>query len=460
MYSIKLVIAGYLLPLVLCYFAWGKAKSKIKVFQAVWVFGIMFMLNAYGLMYAVIYSESVLPLGLSLEKYYIGSVINLVFILLWGIGYWIGVKKNIVLYYDNKKKRKVTRVGIWTLRALILVSGISTLIFYSMGISYGVTVFDYSSLPVYFGPIAAFKNLLIPTVAAYLILLDDIRVQGYSLQICSVEKLLWFLIALRIVAGLTLDMQRGDIVNPVLITLIIIVVKRYVVSRNKILASVSAAAIVIIFVSPILDILRQPEAYNKNISIENVTTVIDKVSESNESGLLSLSTIMYVPYSKAILPSSTYALTREVKENGNSFFSTYDDPILDMVPRFVWPDKPWPLSVDGKNRGTAAGLAAENLGDNNIIWVIGGGTMYWHFGWIGVILGGIIVGFLWGQITQKMLLSSSPFLIIVFFSIMGWGIHYLEGIDKLILKLFRSARALLLIWIPISIIVNVLNNKK
>ena len=97
---------------------------------------------------------------------------------------------------------------------------------------------------------------------------------------------------------------------------------------------------------------------------------------------------------------------------------------------------------------------------SNILWGMGGGTMYWQFGWPGVLLGGLMVGLIWGLMTQKMLLSTNPLLIIVYLSLLGWGINYVSSLDKLFLDILRNLRAILMVWLPLLLVVDAVDGKE
>ena len=88
-------------------------------------------------------------------------------------------------------------------------------------------------------------------------------------------------------------------------------------------------------------------------------------------------------------------------ETTNDF--AYDHPyygvFFSVIPRSIWTEKPVPGSKDGTYYGTIPFLLGKiRYGSDNLTLTAHGPiTMYWQFGWIGVIFGGLLSGFLIGN---------------------------------------------------------------
>lgn len=438
--------AAFLAPCMLYY----GAKSSRRVFPLLWVWALMFMLNGYGLIYYNMSTVRLLPFGVEYNDYIDGAFINWIFISVWSISYLVGSYYPLKLN-TKKTARKTTirRSTVWLIKTLIVISLLGNFVFYSLQIPYGYTVFNYKSLPLYevFGIIASFRNLLIPSVGAYLIISPSIRKRSLmSNSAVFSDKILWTIIGVRVIAGVTLDMQRGDILYPILAVFIIVLARGHIIKVTDIAKYLVVVGIPLMIISPVLDQLRRPDVYNKNISYTNIMRAVGEIQDRSTYSSL-LSTVTYEPYSKSILPASTALLRREARKNGHVYFSTYDSIVLDLVPRFIWEEKPWPLSVSGDRLGTSSSVAARNAGLRNQIWTIGGGSMYWQLGWLGVILGGIIVGLIWGNLAYRVFTYNNVYVIIVFLSLMGWGLNFVTSIDSLALDLMKLLRVLFPLWL-------------
>jgi hypothetical protein len=84
----------------------------------------------------------------------------------------------------------------------------------------------------------------------------------------------------------------------------------------------------------------------------------------------------------------------------------YDRPyygvLFSFIPRAIWTEKPVPGSKDGTYYGTIPFLLGKiRYGSDNLTLTAHGPiTMYWQFGWIGVIFGGLLSGFFMGNIIK------------------------------------------------------------
>jgi len=77
-------------------------------------------------------------------------------------------------------------------------------------------------------------------------------------------------------------------------------------------------------------------------------------------------------------------------------FKPYVGIPFSWIPRYFLPNKPMVSSVDGTPFGQPPFIASFlRLGrDGNSTSVSPSSVMYWHFGWMGITLGGIVIGFL------------------------------------------------------------------
>lgn len=429
---------------------YGVENSR-RIFPLVWVWALMFMLNGYGLIYYNVSTVSFLPLGVKYDNYVDGAFINWIFVSVWSISYLVGSYYPLKLN-TKKTERKTTirRSTVWLIKTLIVASILGNFVFYSLQIPYGYTVFNYKSLPLYevFGIIASFRSLLIPSVGAYLIISPSIRKRNLvSGSAVFSDKILWTIVGIQAILGITLDMQRGDILYPMLAVFIIILARGYLIKVTNIAKYLIVIGIPLMVVSPLLDQLRRPAVHSKNISYTSIMRAVSEIENRSAHYSSLLSTVTYEPYRKSILPASTALLRREAKKNGYVYFSTYDSVVLDMVPRFIWEEKPWPLSVSDDRLGTSSSVAARNAGQANQVWTIGGGSMYWQLGWLGVVVGGTIVGLVWGNLAYRVFTYNNVYAIIVFLSLMSWGLNFVTSIDSFALDLMRLLRVLFPLWL-------------
>lgn len=134
---------------------------------------------------------------------------------------------------------------------------------------------------------------------------------------------------------------------------------------------------------------------------------------------------------------------------GFAYLRPYYGVLCAWIPRILWSGKPYPGSFDG----TYATSPEYLLGYIRTgIW--GGyhsatrpaaGVMYWHFGWLGVLLGGAIIGMLWRILIEASTKDNSQLGIIAFLMIISQIIIPGDNLDKVLLFASRSFILLLIL---------------
>jgi len=92
-------------------------------------------------------------------------------------------------------------------------------------------------------------------------------------------------------------------------------------------------------------------------------------------------------------------------KHGFAGFTPYKGVVASWVPRIIWENKPFPGSYDGSIATHPAFLLGSMqsgaVGGYHTMTKPSSGAMYLHFGWIGIIIGGLIVGIIWRLIINN-----------------------------------------------------------
>ncbi|MDY6894107.1 MAG: hypothetical protein SVO01_01625 [Thermotogota bacterium] len=199
--------------------------------------------------------------------------------------------------------------------------------------------------------------------------------------------------------------------------------------------------IALILANPVIDIARsEARGYGGRFAI--VDAFQDYYSGTSKTS------IWYKFAQKTIPPATTYALYKTVEQKTFVGLATYPSILYDIVPRIVWPGKPIPLSVNGNFSGQAARIAASFFIPDTTTswWTVGAGTMYWQFGTVGVLLGGLLVGGIWGCFTRITISCRSVFLWLLFFMVFYYGFYLFKGLDVVLYRLVKHGFYIFIFW--------------
>lgn len=415
---------------------------------------IMTISNVPIIFYDKIIGNDAIYGTLSFESIFKGTVINLVFLLFWEFGYLIGLKLKVVSKQRLISERQF-KIGIF----LLLFTLVFYLEYYTQHYSYAYTDDLYrgeASLEAKsFGIKGALRMLFVPINAALLISYYRRKSAGKLTKFYKEKQwfiyLLWLILIGSIFIGLTQDLQRGDIVKPFLMIAIILLIKG--IKTKTIVINLVVLGLGLMIISPFLDILRTRGFYDRNFSVENIidmtnnTKALEHVHIS-KSGVLSFENILTQVARKNVLPKTSGALAQYSDREGFVYFSTFPSIILDIFPRFVFPQKPFPLSSDHTKETTAMAISAiESGSEGSVFWESGGGTLYWQFWWIGVIFGGFMVGFVWAISIKYGFQCNSLLILVLLIGNIRWGLPLLLGIDNFFITILRGFKPILVLFV-------------
>lgn len=390
-------------------------------------------------------------------------LVNLIYLLLWQIGFWIGTRFSLI--YKNKQYSKQ---DFWTLFLGLCVSSVFYLYFLSQNHTYGIGLEIYSGENVAsnlsVGFTGGFKGLFVPMIAALLIVSyrkgPGFKIFGLKPQFIKI--LLWLLLIATIGVAAIQELQRGAIVQSVI--LIVIVLLSAGIYFRRIFIVIPVFGVVLFTISPIIDLLRNPWKFNKQVSVENVEEILTDprhlkyLMVEDASELFSLDYTMKQIARKSYVTITTAALIKNAEEKGFKYFQTYPSIFFEFVPRAIIPDKPIPLSTDGTKASTAMVLAGIESGYKSGVsfWESGAGSLYWQFSYPGLILGSFIIGILWSIYLKHAFYSNSIFLLLIVLINLRWGLPLILGLDNFFFEIFSGIK-LLSFLIAISILLSYLN---
>lgn len=163
--------------------------------------------------------------------------------------------------------------------------------------------------------------------------------------------------------------------------------RRWMIVPATILCTISYLT----FVMPIITTYRN-SGYNTSYGGPSLAQAIEIYSGKSSSE--EVDSVTWIPspieafLERQFESSAASFLYREVATDGLRYGETFQDLLVALIPRVLYPDKPalsrgtWFYSYTG----TTADVAPSNLGMTAI------GEWYWNFGWFGVIVGMTITG--------------------------------------------------------------------
>jgi hypothetical protein len=153
--------------------------------------------------------------------------------------------------------------------------------------------------------------------------------------------------------------------------------------------------------------------------------------------------------SRAEVGASAGMLYEYTQLTGYVTYQPYIGVIAAWIPRELWPDKPVPGTADGTYQTEVGRLLATLYGMGDIaegasMTSPAAGVMYWQFGWLGVLGGGLMIGLLW-RILSEILLSQGSYLGMLLFV---WMVpSFITPGDSLNVVLLLIIRYVLPVWL-------------
>ena len=416
-----------------------------------WSVGILVISNVPIILFHHYTNDTSFFYKLSWDQVFLGTKINLLFLGCWIVGFVLANKLRLVSSVNLFKKRFLSASVFF-----LGLTGVAYIYYYTQNYSYGFSNELYgsnSSELRSFGVIGSYKNLFLPFATAGLIVYYNRR-KGLEINENYKNKILkyffWVVLLSSIFVGAIYDLQRGDIVRSILYIAIIALYKG--IRIKKIIYVTLLLGVALFALSPIFDILRLKGFYNKEVSIENLRGVFSneralRHARVGEKGIFSLENVITQLARKNVLPKSTAALKQYADREGHVYFRTYATIPYDLIPRFIFPNKPVTLSIDETKGSMAAAISGREIGLTKArTWESGGGNFYWQFSWLGVILGGCIMGALWCITIKYAFYGKSFFFLVIVLGFFNWGQFMILSLDNYFVDIIRGFKGMLLFW--------------
>ncbi len=438
MILITSIYTAFLLTAILIFYI---SNNKLK--WSLFCLGIAatYFVNVPSIIYYILIGgQKYFSWGTSPENIYVGSVLNLVFILFWGIGY-------ILVIYMKRKSWRISNLNYtkFVIYLLFVISIACYIYRIIQNYSYGYSSLLYSSSNIdnvgSFGIVGGFAGLT-PILAATILIDYHSRKRCFLQQKINkpIYYIMWCILFIDVVKGITIDTQRGDVVAPIILIIFVLLV---IGLSRRIISTAILAFFIVMSISPALDILR------KDISVIDARDLKSKILKRTEMEEFSITKIaIREPARKSIAPETSFALKSYADREGFVGFKPYFNTLFDpLIPRSLWPHKPIKRSVDGTFETYVEKIAAKEFGMTHQLWTFGGGEMYWQFGWLGVILGGFFVGLAWAYLFWGALNYKSFFMVAILLGMISWGAPLARGFDEFLFQFLSGIKVIGLFWL-------------
>ncbi len=440
MSTLEQLIVGYLCLGVFGVWVLVRHKGAVYYLPVVVCAGLTVALNLVGLVYFYATRDSTVFDGLAVSDVVKGVGINLVYAAMWIGGYLVATRAG----FGRDKRGGAPREGETPAMLILLalcLAAVAYGVIGGMGYAYGQKLYleaedDAASM----GPVLVFRAIAAPAAAALLYQLRDARrvdLIGTSVSAKRLRLVLW--VALAAAAGVNgvQTLQRGFIFQGVLLATFVL----FGAGRQRLALGAAAAAVLIgLVASPIIVAWRGQDP-SDDVSMSYIA------DETYEGGVGMDAIVQQAAISNKLAITGG-AMVQYTREHGHAGFATYKTLPTNQIPRFLYPDKPYPLSADGTAFASPPFIVGVILDrPKSSGWDSGGATMYWQFGWMGVVFGGLLVGIGWAALAAWGLKRRSIIATALVFSMMRWGSMLFESADYLANRMMALMRVFAVVWI-------------
>lgn len=155
----------------------------------------------------------------------------------------------------------------------------------------------------------------------------------------------------------------------------------------------SSGILTLMFISPLILDLRQNILASEVSTAEKLKSIYKEVSSPKWEIHEAVASIL----DRADIVANTAVLHAYLHDyNDYGYFTPYYGAILSFVPRIIFPDKPYPGSIDGSVAGIPSYRLAIIRYNNPLasITTHGALNMYWQFWWFGITIGSLLTGYI------------------------------------------------------------------
>jgi len=435
-FGLTLITVGYVALTMIAMTIFTVARDKVKWFIFALAVLVVTMTNAPSLIYYLVTGNTDFFLRFSPPRIMKGAAINLTFLTFWVIGFLLVSRRTPPSYTGP-----AFRFELPVMLLMIAVIGGAFAYRYGKGFQYGYSNTLYGVDPSQagaFGMINGIAAYLTPLAAVLLLARNRlIRLYGPNHGRWAIHPAIgWGILVASLLLGLTVDMQRGDVAAPVILGALIMLDLGHV---RRVAVMFAVSFVILMIISPILDYMRHPAFGGKDLT--QIAAAVD-VQSVEFGNLWSLERVMLEPARKSVLVVTAAGLSQNADRDGHAGVRPYIGIPFDPIPRVLWRDKPIPLSMNDRKDGQAMAIAAREAGLFNVLWLSGGGTMYWEFWWGGVIVGGLVIGALIAYLYSRAMVTGNTFLLLILLGNLNWGRTLTEGMDDVLLNLVSGTKLL------------------
>jgi hypothetical protein len=435
-FGLALVTIGYLVLTVIAMAVFAMARDKVKWFIFALAVLVVSMTNAPSILYYLLTGSEEFFLRFGPARILKGAAINLTFLTFWAIGFVLVARRT-----RPSHAGPAFRFELPVMYVMIAAIGAAYAYRYVKGFEYGYSNVLYGTDPSQAGAFGLINGIAayMTALAAVLMLARNrlIRLYGPNHGRWAIHPAIgWGILVASLVLGLTVDMQRGDVAAPVILGALIMLDLGQV---RRVAVMFAVSFVVLMLISPILDYMRHPAFGGKDLT--QIAAAVD-VQSVELGSLWSLDRVMLEPARKSVLVVTAAGLSQNADRDGHAGIRPYIGIPFDPIPRMLWRDKPIPLSMNDRKDGQAMAIAAREAGLFNVLWLSGGGTMYWEFWWGGVIVGGLVIGSLIAYLYSRAMTTGNTFLLLILLGNLNWGRTLTEGMDDVLLNLVSGLKLL------------------
>jgi len=231
-----------------------------------------------------------------------------------------------------------------------------------------------------------YMGIIVPALCVLLFYVPRQRLPKWGLSLVAVA---FFLVVLE---AISTD-ARGSVLMVLLGAIACLVARGY--NRKKLLAYVLLSAVFVASLSgPMIAFRSELDLYSSLSIWERVQTIFRFFgSDPSPVGGVASWAIVFLTRLDSVQDGGILAY-ETAKSNEFSYLRPFVGSLVGVVPRYLWADKPLPLSGDGTVQGIPGYLvmAFRDRPWNNAS-VTASGVAYWQFGWIGVVVTSAVSAF-------------------------------------------------------------------
>lgn len=392
------------------------------------------------ILYCVFFPDQIEMIAVSatLNEWASGIIIQGVFLLCWSIGF---LNSQRIKFINQMIKKAAFKVGLGDseLPAVIFILSLSIIGFIMLlqkgYLYYGGTETkliyseDTSGGHVY----SIFSSFLMPMTLA----MAFSRLKFYKRHLKSWHwfSLIMFVIIFTVL--LVFTAQRALLLLPIILYWAIGSLNKMSVNLKRSAILALLAIIAVILVGGVLASYRQIFWSYRDADFLHYLYLIGESGNREKDFTEAINNFVV----RLDLAQNSGLLYAYAQRNGLAFWRPYLGVITSWIPKFIWHEKPFAGSYDGTYETSPeyilGYLKTGIIGGVNTATRPAAGVMYWHFGSLGLIIGGVLIGAIWRILIEISKPTKSFLGLIAFLMIINQLMIPADNLDKVLLFLSR-----------------------